>query len=400
MGNPDHLHVRRRTMTHYGSLEKFIRGLRAGNPLDLSAANWKARNPRGTFEEWRALARAHLQTHLHYHPGPPDLQAETLRKVDRGDFTLEFVAFNTSPWSRVNGCLLLPKVSHPVPGLVVFHAWGGPLCWGKERIVDTGRDHPSLRNFREIAYGGRYLADEFARRGYGVIVIDAHHFGERAPRGRSDVDQEIDPLQGIPDQWDAFDMTEAEVEKLHAILCEKLYLGVRELNWAGTTWAGVNFGDDSRCLDYLESRPEIDSNRMGCTGLSGGGWRTNMLAALDPRIKASVSVGWMTTGDYQQVFDVHGTVGAFCLLPGVWNRMDVPDLTIMSAPCASMVVVGREDDHFPVEAQDAAHAVIRAGYEWAGQSENFRFYNPPKPHSYDLDIQKAAFDWFSRHLHI
>ena len=78
-------------------------------------------------------------------------------------------------------------------------------------------------------------------------------------------------------------------------------------------------------------RDEVDGDRIGCTGLSGGGWRTDMLAALDERVKASVSVGWMTTGDYQQLYNIAGGVGTFCLLPGVWDRLDVPD----AMPCFS-----------------------------------------------------------------
>ena len=178
---------------------------------------------------------------------------------------------------------------------------------------------------------------------------------------------------------------------------QALYLGVRQLNWAGTTWMGVNYWDDSRCVDYLLSRPEVDGGRIGCTGLSGGGWRTNVLAALDGRIKASVSVGWMTTGDYQQVYNVDGAIGTFCLLPGVWDRLDVPDLTIMSAG-AAMVVSGRRDELFPVEGQADAARQIRAGYEWAGCGDRFRDYRPDKDHCYDAEIQAEALAWFGRHL--
>src|SRR5687767_1535675 len=130
----------------------------------------------------------------------------------------------------------------------------------------------------------------------------------------------------------------ATLKRYESLVRDGLYLGVRQLNWAGTTWAGVNFGDDSRCVDYLLSRKEVDPERIGCTGLSGGGWRTNIMAALEPRIKAAVSVGWMTTGDAQQPYNVSGAIGTFCLLPGVWNRIDIPDLIAMAAPKAVMVV--------------------------------------------------------------
>ena len=266
--------------------------------------------------------------------------------------------------------------------------WGGPMLFGKERVVNSGRDHALLVEHRNKVYSGHYLAEVFARQGYAVVVIDAHHFGARAPRG----------LNGIPDTYDPFELSIGDYVRLDTLVRDQLYLGVRQLNWAGTTWMGVNFWDDSRCVDFLLSRPEVDPERIGCTGLSGGGWRTNVLAALDDRIKASVSVGWMTTGDYQQIYNVSGAIGTFCLLPGVWDRLDVPDLTIMSAPGASMVVSGQQDMFFPPEAQADAARQIQNGYNWAGVGECFKDYRPNKPHCYDNEVQQQALDWFGRHL--
>jgi len=383
------LKISREPLNLYGSLEEAIRDIRDHRPLDLDAEHWRRQHPSGRFEEWKAQARKCVLEGLHYDPGPVDLQAEVLDREDRDGFILERVAFNTTPWFRVNGFFLLPKgVSHPVPGLVVFHAWGGPMLFGRERIVNTARDHPVLVEHRDEVYSGNYLAEEFAKRGYAVIVIDAYHFGERAPRG----------LNEIPEAYDPFDLTREEYDALDGRVRAQLYLGVRQLNWAGTTWMGVNYFDDSRCVDYLVSRPEVDSERIGCTGLSGGGWRTDMLAALDERIKASVGVGWMTTGDYQQTYNVAGAIGTFCLLPGVWDRLDVPDLIVMSAPGASMVIGGQEDMLFPPEGQADAARQIRLGYEWAGCPERFRYNNPPKPHCYDAELQQDAFDWFERNL--
>jgi dienelactone hydrolase len=385
----DHLEISRAPLNDYGSLEAMLRGIRDHRPLDLNAERWREAHPGDTFRAWREEASGCLLEGLHYEPGPPDLRAEVLAREERAGFSLERVAFNTAPWTRVHGYLLLPQgVDYPVPGLVVFHAWGGPMLFGKERVVNTGRDHPMLVEHRNKVYSGRYLAEEFARHGYAAVVIDAHHFGARAPRA----------LNGIPESYDPFGLPIGEYVALDTLVREQLYLGVRQLNWAGTTWMGVNYWDDSRCVDYLLSRPEIDADRIGCTGLSGGGWRTNVLAALDRRVKASVSVGWMTTGDYQQIYNVAGGVGTFCLLPGVWDRLDVPDLTIMAAPNASMVVSGQQDMLFPPEGQRDAARQIQLGYEWAGCAERFRSYMPPKPHCYDAEVQREAVAWFDHHL--
>ena len=383
------LKMSREPLGDYGRLEGMVRHLRDFRPLDLNAEQWRKAHPDGTFEEWRKEVHALLLGSLHYDPCTLDLQAEVLGREDRGAFTLERVAFNITPWIRVNGYFLCTKgADGPVPGLVVFHAWGGPMLFGKDRIVNSGRDHQVLAEHRANYYSGNYLAEEFAKAGYAVIVIDAHHFGERARRG----------LNGIPDAYDPFDLSINDFVAVESRVRDQLYLGVRQLNWAGTTWMGVFYWDDSRCVDYLLSRLEVDGDRIGCTGLSVGGWRTNMLAALDRRVKASVSGCWMTTGDYQQIYNVNGAVGTFALLPGVWNRMDVPDLSILAAPNATMVVSTREDLLFPPEGQQEAARQIGLGFEWAGCPERFRHYDPPKPHCYDADVQQEALLWFDKHL--
>lgn len=389
MGNPDELKISRAPKSQYGSLEPFIRGIRAQNPLDLNAGNWHQAHPGSTHAEWRALAQEHLRQQLQFDPGRSPLNAETTDRTDRGEFILERVAFNNTPWSRINGYFLLPKKSpKPMPGLVVNHAWGGPILWGKDRIVNTGRDHHLLAEDREIHYSGRYLAEEFAKQGYAVLVIDSYHFGERIPRG----------VGGIPEDFDPYALSVRENLRIDWLVRDMLYAGVRQLNWAGATWAGIFYWDDSRCVDYLASRPEVDAERIGCTGLSVGGYRVNMLAALDARVKCAVSAGWMTTGDYQQVYNVDGVCGTFSMLPGVWNRMDVPDLPIMAAPNAFMTISNREDPLFPPEAQDEAARQIQAGFNWAGVPGQFKDVGLAKAHVYDRELQEIAFAWFEKNL--
>ena len=387
-GNPGHK-IKTQPLNTYGSLHESIQALRENRPLDLTAENWREANPDGTFDQWREQVQNLLRDGLHHAPVDCDLNARTVKTIDRGEFIQEFIEFDSTPWFRLEGCFLLPKnATGPVPALVVFHAWGGPIIFGKERIVNVGRDPPMLLEHRNKLYSGNYLAEEFAKQGYAVIVVDAFHFGCRAPRGLGD----------LPEQYDPFDLAIRD----SVFVCEEtvaqLYFGVRQLNWAGTTWAGVNFIDDSRCIDYLLSRPEVDASRIGCTGVSGGGWRTNILAALDERVKASCSVGWMTIGNYQQAYNLAGGVGTFNLLPGVWTHIDIPDLTIMTAPKASMIVLSEKDILFPNEAKAEAYRQIAEGFEWAGCSDMFSYYSPPVVHCYDTDIQEKAVGWFDKHL--
>ena len=378
----------RRPLNLYGSLEDTMQKIRSYRPLDLNSVTWKKNNPGESYQEWSRQARECLYKGMHYYLPPSDLKAKTLGSYETGSFICERIEFNTTPWFRVPGYFYIPKnVPLPAPALIVMHEWGGPMLFGADRVCGEPV-HQVITEHRARVTSGRPLADWFASKGYAVISIDAYHFGRRAPRG----------INGLPDTYDPALIDNETLDKYDALTREILYLGVRELNWAGTTWAGVNFGDDSRCVDYLLSRKEIDGTRIGCTGLSGGGWRTNMIAALEPRVKATVTVGWMTTGDTQQAYNLAGAVGTFCLLPGVWDRLDIPDLVSMAAPKACMVVSGTADLLFPPLGQKEAGDQIFEAYSWAGHPENFYYYTPAKPHCYDQEIQEEALAWLNKHL--
>jgi dienelactone hydrolase len=373
----------------YGSLQSLIEQMRAHRPQDLNSRAWRRANPSGAFAQWQRAARACLREGLHYDPPVVDLAAVTLDRVESDDFVRERIEFNTTPWFRVPGYFYTPKrASLPAPGLIVLHEWGGPMLFGAERICGEPAIHDVVVEHRNVYTSGRAIADWYASNGYAVICIDAYHFGRRAIRCVRVLPDTIDPRSLDRDQLHAY----------HRTLQDLLYLGVRQLNWAGTTWAGVNFVDDSRCVDYLRSRPEVDPSRIGATGLSGGGWRTNMLAALDERVRCAVPVGWMTTGDTQQRYNVEGAVGTFCLLPGVWDRMDIPDLIAMAAPRACMVVSAAQDLLFPPAGQLDAAEQIAAAYAWAGRPDRFRHHAPNKPHCYDAEIQEQALAWLDAHL--
>jgi dienelactone hydrolase len=375
-------------LTLYGSLQSTIEKIHAHRPLDLHPPRWRKANPQGNFDTWRDAARQCLLDGLHYDPGPLDLQSETVERIETDHFVRERIWFNTTPWFRVPGYFYTPKgVDLPAPALVVFHEWGGPMTFGAERVCGEPIHHV-IADHRRVNTSGRAIADWYASHGYCVVCIDAYHFGHRALRGLGNLPEQYDP---VSINW----MANADFTRA---MYDQLYLGVRQLNWAGTTWCGLNYYDDSRCVDYLLSRDEVDPDRIGCTGLSGGGWRTDIMAALEPRIKAAVSVGWMTTCDTQARYNVAGAVGTFCLLPGVWNRMDIPDLIAMAAPKACMVVSGTQDMLFPPAGQREAARQIAEAYEWAGCPERFCDYAPDKPHCYDAEIQERALGWFDRHL--
>jgi hypothetical protein len=151
-----------------------------------------------------------------------------------------------------------------------------------------------------------------------------------------------------------------------------------------------------RTLDYLASRPEVDRNRLACVGLSVGGYRSFMLAALDSRIKAAVDVGWMTTFRKQIENHVRNTMGLTFVVPGMYRYFDLPDLSALIAPRSLMVQMGSRDGLFPVAAMQDAFATIAKCYDKAGSPGKQRCKMFDVPHEFNADMQAEAWDWLKQ----
>ena len=189
------------------------------------------------------------------------------------------------------------------------------------------------------------------------------------------------------------DITEQQVNEYNARSGQNEQLAARGLLTAGVTWPGIMLWDDMRTVDYLASRPEVDPNRLACVGLSVGGYRSFMLAALDPRIKAAVDVGWMTTFNSQIEKHVIHTMGLSFVIPGMYRYFDLPDLAGLVAPRNLMVQMGSQDGLFPLAGIQAAFARIDQCYRKAGNEGGQRCKLFDVPHQFNDKMQAEAWAW-------
>ncbi|MFO7973064.1 MAG: alpha/beta hydrolase family protein, partial [Candidatus Hydrogenedentota bacterium] len=104
-------------------------------------------------------------------------------------------------------------------------------------------------------------------------------------------------------------------------------VGQHEVYEEGRTLMGERLWDLMRCVHYLRSRDDVDPGRIGCAGLSLGGEMAMWLAAMDPRIAATVSAGFLTYMD--QMEQNHCMCWKF---DGLRKRVDFPDIYAMIAP--------------------------------------------------------------------
>jgi dienelactone hydrolase len=311
-----------------------------------------------------------------------------LERVDCGDYFRERVRFNTTPDVRVPAYVLIPKRAKlPAPGIVALHDHGAFYLWGKEKLIEFPDEHESLTAFKRQYYGGASTACELVRQGYVVIVIDMFYWGERRML-----------LEGDPEDWRErpASITPERVRQFNQRASQSEALVGRTIFAAGFTWPGVMFWDDVRTVDYLVTRPEVDARRIGCVGLSVGGFRSCHLAALDERIRAAVVVGWMTSFPRQLEKKIINTIGHTMLVPGLYREMDYPDVAALALPRALLVINGSRDTLFDPEGVRAAFDRLAAAYRKAGVPEKLRTRLYDTPHEFNREMQAEAWAWLQR----
>jgi dienelactone hydrolase len=383
------------TSPDLGNLHPMLEWISRENAPRLSFLDpqWK------TLDEWKRAARLLVRQWLSYEPKPLPLGAELLAREERDGFTLESVRIRATPAYDIPAWVLVPsRRSGRVPGVVALHCHGGEYVFAHEKILSRADEPAHIAAYRERLYGRPY-AEALARRGHVVLAIDAFYFGLRRLRvedletktAPGDVRGALEQLRTLP---------EGTLEWARAVngLCRQYeHLTAKTIFAAGATWPGILTWDDARSVDYLSSRPEVDASRIGCVGLSLGGIRAARLAGFDPRVKASVVVGWMP--EFQKLLPNHIKSHTWmAYLPGLAASLDLPDVAALTAPGALLVQQCARDSLYPTAAMRSANEKLERIYAKAGIPERFRGVFHDEPHSFTPAMQDEAFAWLERWL--
>lgn len=306
-----------------------------------------------SLAEWtsrREEARRQLFEMLGLWPMPQrtELNATVTGKIEHPDMTVEKIEFQSRPGLYVTGNLYLPKdTSKPLPTILYVCGHGN---------VKKG----------DVSYGSKVFYQHhgawLARNGYVCFIIDTLELGE--------------------------------IEGEHHGTFRK---GMWWWNSRGYTPAGVEAWNAIRALDYLETRSEVDKDKIGITGRSGGGAYSWYTAALDERIKVAVPVAGIT--DLQNHV-VDGTIEGHCdcMFPVNSYRWDFPQVAALVAPRPLLIGNTDKDTIFPLDGVMRVHAKVKKIYQLYGATDKLGIALTEGPHKDTQELQVAALRWFNRFL--
>src|SRR5437773_4946381 len=200
-------------------------------------------------------------------------------KIDRGEYTVEKVYFESAPGFFVTGNLYRPKkITGKAPGILFAHGH-----WADARLTES--TDAELR--RELADGEERF-EQGGRSRFQSMCVQLARMGcvvwQWDMLGNSDSQQlsmqlvhgfkRQRPEMNTTENWGLFSpQAEAHLQSVMAL----------------QTWNSI------RALDFLRDLPDVDGERIGCTGASGGGTQTFILSALDPRVKVAFPAVMVST---------------------------------------------------------------------------------------------------------
>ncbi len=269
-------------------------------------------------------------------------------RVEHEEFTVENVHFQSRPGLYVTGNLYVPKKRVGKLPAILY------VC-GHGRVKRNGVSYGNKTHYQH--HGGW-----FARNGYVCLTIDTLQLGE--------------------------------IEGIHHGTYNH---GMWWWNSRGYSSAGAEAWNCIRALDYLQSRDEVDGERIGVTGRSGGGAYSWWIAALDERIKVAVPVAGITSLTNHVV---DGCVEGHCDCMYMVNtyRWDFAQVAALVAPRPLLISNTDKDRIFPLDGVVDVYNKVRRIYELHGEVNKIGLQITEGPHKDTQELRVHAFHWFNKFL--
>lgn len=294
-----------------------------------------------TPEQWahhKPSLRAAIADAVGFRPALlPSVEAQRLGTTQREGYTVERIVFHGWPKAPISANLYLPDgLSAPAPAIAAPH---GHSMDGKAHAVY------------------QHCHINLARRGYVVLAWDMIGYGERQAMGHKD------------ERWPML---------------------------AGLSLKGLLITEAQALVTWLTQQPQVDAERIGCTGNSGGGAQTLLLAALDTRIAAAAPAGHVSPLAF--IADKEKNLCTCTLLPNILRFAEIEHVLGLIAPRPAMIVAGRDDCLFPDDLVRRSHRMGRRMYAIEGVEVRLELFVGACAHGYEKPKREAMYAFFDRTL--
>ncbi len=320
-----------------------------------------------TCREWQADRREFFLERIGGLPERTPLNPKITGTLQGEGYHIEKIILETRPSFHLTANLYLPETPGPWPAV----------------LVPCGHSHNGK------ASGQYQLACMLlARHGMAAMCYDPIGQGERY--------QLLDPAGATEKFEDA-----PHVETPHPavrLLCttEHTMTGIGSA-LVGSNVAQFRIWDGMRVVDYLQSRPDILPDKIGCTGNSGGGTATAYLMALDDRIAAAAPGCYLTT--FQKLIETKGPQdGEQNIFGQIAFGMDEADYCIMRAPKPTLIAAGTRDATFAFDGTWEVFRDAKRFYSRIGHPDMIDLAAPDAPHGFTLQLREAVTRFMARHL--
>ncbi len=301
-------------------------------------------------EDYVRSVREKIQSCFGPWPEKTPLNPRITGTVERDGYRIENVIFESRPGFLVTANLYLPK-GKPLPAPAVVGACGHST---------NGKAEEAYQSFSQ----------GLARQGYVVLIYDPIGQGERLqyPDGKGGSTIGV----GVREHIQAGN--------------QQFLVGESIASWRA--WDGI------RALDYLLTRKEVDSKRVGVTGNSGGGTMTTWLCGVESRWSMAAPSCFVTT--FRRNLENELPADTEQCPPDVLAAgLDHSDFLAAMAP-KPVIILAKERDFFDGRGVEQAYARLKKLYRLLGAEENIGLFVGPTYHGYSQENREAMYQWFHR----
>lgn len=286
-------------------------------------------------------------------PDKTPLRPQVTKKIEKTNFTVEHIVYESQPGFYVTSSLYLPKGKRGKLPAIIYCSGHAP------------------EGYRSDTY--QHVILNLVNKGFAVFAFDPVGQGERLEYPAEEAGKSI---LGGP-------------TKEHSYPGAQAFISGRSQAWF-MIWDGI------RAVDYLLTRKEIDPQRIGITGRSGGGTQASYIAAVDERIYAAAPENYITS--FQRLIETNGPQDAEQnFLHGIAEGLDHADLLAVRAPKPAMMITTTRDI-FNIQGARETFKEVAGIYEAYDKADNFSMVEDDAAHASTLKNREAMYRFFQEHL--